>query len=348
VSALDPPPNAFARLVAWLAGRLWAPRSRPGELRRVLVVRPDDRVGNALLTIPLVRSLQRALPSAQIDLLLAASRASVAEGLPGLNVVRFDKRALLTRPFRFLRELWRLRGYDAAIDASHWHSFSLTAALLARWASRGAVVGVDRGHSASIYSIAVPLPPPEQGDVLSKMELMRGLGLPPPREPPPLETALGHARANAVPGSYVAINPGARKPDHRFPAERFGAIAAALDLPCIILWGPGEKGLAETVRAHSNGRARLAPPTDLDALAAYFRSAACVVTNDTGPMHLAVACGAPVVALQLSSDAARWSHQGARFAGVRDEAEAIAAIRRLSLTSRAAPAEFASFATEEK
>jgi ADP-heptose:LPS heptosyltransferase len=102
------------------------------------------------------------------------------------------------------------------------------------------------------------------------------------------------------------------------------------------------------VRAHSNGRARLAPPTDLDALAAYFRGAACVVTNDTGPMHLAVACGAPVVALQLSADAARWSHQGPRFAGVRNEAEAIAAIRRLSLTSRAPPAEFAAFATEEK
>ncbi|GAC1518778.1 MAG: hypothetical protein NVS2B9_22180 [Myxococcales bacterium] len=57
----------------------------------------------------------------------------------------------------------------------------------------------------------------------------------------------------------------------------------------------------------------LAPPTDLSGLAALFREAALVVANDTGPMHLAVACGARVLAIGLSSDAERWSHPGPRF-----------------------------------
>jgi ADP-heptose:LPS heptosyltransferase len=72
--------------------------------------------------------------------------------------------------------------------------------------------------------------------------------------------------------------------------------------------------------AASEGRARLAPPTDLAALAAIFRESALVVTNDTGPMHLAVATGAPVVAVLLAKDGARWSHRG-RFAGVAVSAE---------------------------
>ena len=50
-------------------------------------------------------------------------------------------------------------------------------------------------------------------------------------------------------------------------------------------------------------------------LAAIFRRSALVVTNDTGPMHLAVATGAPVLAVLLAEDGARWSHAG-RFESV--------------------------------
>ncbi|HEY4884976.1 MAG TPA: heptosyltransferase, partial [Myxococcales bacterium] len=93
---LDPPPGVAVRVIARLASWLLpVPEATPAleEIRSVLVVRTDDRVGNALLTIPLVRALQRALPQARVDLLLAAGRARVAEGLPDLDVVRFDKRA---------------------------------------------------------------------------------------------------------------------------------------------------------------------------------------------------------------------------------------------------------------
>ncbi len=82
------------------------------------------------------------------------------------------------------------------------------------------------------------------------------------------------------------------------------------------MWGPGEEAIAREVCAGSAGAALLAPPTDLDALAAHLRAAALAVTNDTGPMHLAVACGVPALAIFLAPDAARWGHPGPRFAGV--------------------------------
>jgi ADP-heptose:LPS heptosyltransferase len=329
---LDPPPNLFARLAARLAAALLPLRGgqpQVAELRRILVVRSDDRVGNALLTVPLARTLAQLLPAARIDLLLSTRRGSVAQGLSGIHVIPFEKRDAFRHPLRFARTLLALRraGYDAAIDAAHWHAFSLTGALLARWSTRRWVVGAGRGEEV-LYSAAVPLPPPAVREVEAKLELLRGLGLSPPRDAPPLETGLGanpalrealraQLRASGLAGPFIALNPGARKADHRWPARAFGALAAglrqALGLRSVILWGPGEKALAETVRGASSGAALLAPPTDLDGLAALFREAALVVANDTGPMHLAVACGAKVLAIGLSTDADRWSHPGPLF-----------------------------------
>ncbi|HET9752572.1 MAG TPA: lipopolysaccharide heptosyltransferase family protein, partial [Myxococcales bacterium] len=213
---LDPPPGLAARLLARAAhGLLPLPQSPPSTIGSVLVVRTDDRVGNALLTLPLVRALQKALPDAQVDLLLAAARAHVAEGLPDLNVLRFDKRAPPLRQWRFLRGL--RRRYDVVIDAAHWHAFSLTSALLSRWAARRWVVGSDRGPAKDAYSAAAALPAPGTPDVLAKLELARPLGL--SLAPQPLETALGRGPP-LVSGRFVALNPGARKEDHRWPARR--------------------------------------------------------------------------------------------------------------------------------
>ena len=335
---LDPPPGLLVGLLARLAASLLPLRGglpRPEEIRRVLVVRTDDRVGNALLTLPLVRALQRALPFAQVDLLLAARRAQVAEGLPGLTVLRFDKRDAFTHPLRFAKFLRGLRRqYEVVVDAAHWHAFSLTSALLSRWAASRWLAGAQRGP-AQIYSAAVPADAALED--AAKLLLGGGLGL--SLSPQPLETALGRGPA-PVGGRFAALNPGARKADHLWPAARFAAVARGLlPLRSVVFWGPGEEALARAVVADAQGAAELAPETSLDQLAACFRAAALVVTNDTGPMHLAVACQAPVVALFLDEAGLRWAHPGPRFEAVvaaRDEAPVLAAAARLLDSARTA------------
>lgn len=107
----------------------------------------------------------------------------------------------------------------------------------------------------------------------------------------------------------VGLAPGGRKPDHRVAPEVFaelGAVAASRGATVIVLWGPGEEALAEAIA--QSCPATVAPPTDLDELAALMRRCAVTVTNDTGPMHLSVACGAPTIALFKRSDPARWGH----------------------------------------
>jgi ADP-heptose:LPS heptosyltransferase len=81
-------------------------------------------------------------------------------------------------------------------------------------------------------------------------------------------------------------------------------------LRSIVLWGPGERGLAETVVAHAGGRAILAPATSIRDLVALAAGAAVMVSGDTGPLHLAAAVGTPVVGLYGPTRAERngpWS-----------------------------------------
>jgi heptosyltransferase-3 len=337
---LDPPARFWARLLARLATRLLPlPEGVPQKPRSVLVVRTDDRVGNALLTIPLVRALQQALPEARVDLLLAFKRAQVAEGLPHLEVIRFDKRDFFSHPLRFVRFLRGLRArYEVVVDAAHWHAFSLTSALLSRWIASRAVVGHSRGGCDFLYQAALEPPPVAMGEIQAKLQLGRLLGL--SLQAPPEETALGRGPPKLT-GRYAAINPGARKADHRWPPASFAGLASGLQargLRSIIFWGPGEEDLAREVATRAG--AELAPGTNLEELAQAFRHAALVVTNDTGPMHLAAACGAPVLALFLDQDGLRWAHEGPRFVSLvsPDGPQALAAAARL-LDSVASPAE---------
>jgi ADP-heptose:LPS heptosyltransferase len=115
-----------------------------------------------------------------------------------------------------------------------------------------------------------------------------------------------------LPPRFIAVNPGARKRDHRW--DDFRTLVPNLPLPAVIVWGPGEADLAVALGAETG--AMVAPETDLDQLACIFRRSAAVVTNDTGPMHLAVACGAPTVGLFLKPDGLRWAHPGPRFRAV--------------------------------
>ncbi len=252
---LDPPPGVFVRTLMRIARALLPlPQTPPAsnDVRSILVVRTDDRVGNALLTIPLVRALQSAFPRAQVDLLLASRRAHVAEGLPDLRIVRFNKRA---PPFGLRRK------YQIVIDAAHWHAFSTTSALLSRWIASRWVIGSQRGP-AEIYSKAVPPPPLDMPEVEAKLLLGRALGL--ELSLPPMETSLGRRARSAVAGRFAALNPGARKEDHRWPPERFAVLARALPLRSVVFWGPGEEPLTRAVVDASGGAAELAPPTDLE------------------------------------------------------------------------------------
>jgi ADP-heptose:LPS heptosyltransferase len=114
------------------------------------------------------------------------------------------------------------------------------------------------------------------------------------------ETAAGEA-AHSAGGKYAILNPGGGWPTKLWSADRFGKLADALwssyGLTSLVTYGPGEESLADAVRQSSTtGRAR---PVDLSLKSFYSlaKNAQVYVGGDTGPTHLAVAAGAPIVGL---------------------------------------------------
>lgn len=112
-------------------------------------------------------------------------------------------------------------------------------------------------------------------------------------------------------GEFALLNAGSAWPSKLWPPERFGQLAIHLqqrhNLPSIALWGVDQElPDAEIIAATSRGAARVAPPTTIGQLVALSRRAGLFVGGDTGPLHLAVAVGAPSVSLH-GTTRSNWS-----------------------------------------
>ena len=95
----------------------------------------------------------------------------------------------------------------------------------------------------------------------------------------------------------IVLLPGAGKPNKIWP--HFAQLAKQLGKRALVVWGPGERDLAEATGA------RMAPPTNLRQLAYLLKNAEVVIGGDTGPLHLADALGTKVVGLYGPTDPRR-------------------------------------------
>lgn len=115
-------------------------------------------------------------------------------------------------------------------------------------------------------------------------------------------------------GPVVGLFPGSNAPARRWPAERFAQVARALlaeGRRVVVLGGARDREVARPVIGGAPGAVDAVGDTDLPGLAALLSQLRLLVTNDTGPMHLADALGVPTVSVWGPSDpgetAPRWA-----------------------------------------
>jgi ADP-heptose:LPS heptosyltransferase len=139
------------------------------------------------------------------------------------------------------------------------------------------------------------------------LAIVRALGL---EERPLPGAALPLIDAKPVDGPaapYAVISPGASRAQayKRPPPELLAAACVPLQdrgISALVVYGPGEEEDAEAVVRHAGGRALLAPPTTLPALAALLNRAVLFIGGDSGPLHMACATGCPVLGLYGPTD----------------------------------------------
>jgi heptosyltransferase-3 len=325
--------KALKRLAAlaarWTFSEALPRREAPGsgELKRVLVIRQDNRLGNLLLITPFLHSLRRSLPRARIFLLVSDAYPELFEGnrdIDGLIILR--KREFLRLPWKAARFLRRLRheGFDMAIDLSHPHSFSLSSALLARLSGAPHRLGFERGDSRHYLTLrtARPLSRLHESDAfLLLLERIGQKGVPGPlryavRKDERAWAGEELARLGAPGGSgshLIGIFTGGRG-KKRLEIDEYIEIARSIEAGApgriVFLLGPRERPRSGEFEEASGGRWIVAPGYSLRKFAALLSALDVLVTPDSGPMHLASAIGVPVVALFREDAAWRYGPRG--------------------------------------
>lgn len=108
---------------------------------------------------------------------------------------------------------------------------------------------------------------------------------------------------------YVLLSPGGGWRSKCWPPNRFGLLCQrirhALNLRCVVNYGPGEEDLVQAVRSASGSAEPIAYSGSMENLMAIAQNAVCIVGADTGPLHLAVALGTPSVSIYGPTDPKR-------------------------------------------
>jgi len=322
---VHPPASAPQEPGSAGAGPRPAEAGRDGESRarapRVLIVRLGA-LGDLVHALPALGALRHAWPDAAVDWLVDGRYVGLLQYVRGLGrVVVVGKHAgapwvdrdappRLDCPglagLRDAVRAMRARRYDAAVDLQGL----MKSAALARLSGAARVIGFSapflRERPAGLFYTETA-PPAEGPHVVHKnLAALRGLGIDAASGDCLLAAPLAEAVAHALPPPdasgrrpFAVVNPGAGWPNKRWPAERFGAVAAHLrhrhGLLPLVTWGPGEREVADAVVQASGGAAQVAPQTTLGDVMAMLSLARVFVGGDTGPLQLAAAFGTPTV-----------------------------------------------------
>jgi ADP-heptose:LPS heptosyltransferase len=279
--------------------------------RRIAVLRANA-LGDLMFSMPALEALRAAYPEAEITLLggnwhreLLLSRSSPVDevvALPAVAGVTSEPAGGDPGELEAFFEEMRARRFDLAIQLHGGGRFSN--AFVSRLGAK--VTAGMRSHDAPPLDRELPYVY-YQPEVARCLEVVSLVGAPPvvmePRvavTPDDLQASLA-AAPDEDERPLVAIHPGASDPRRRWPVERFAALATSLAASGARLAVTGIAGerplIDELLRAAGCPLLDLGGRLSLSALTGLLARSALVVSNDTGPLHLAAAAGSATVGI---------------------------------------------------
>jgi lipopolysaccharide heptosyltransferase II len=291
------------------------------KAKKILCVRLDS-LGDVIMTTPAIRALKESIPGCQINLLTSPSGAQVVPLVSEVDeVIIFEapwmKATMLqenSQSVRDIVDLLRQEGFDAAVIFTVYSQNPLPSALMCYLAEIPLRLAYCRENPYQLLTHWMPELEPdklERHEVRRHLDLVGVLGVHTEDERMQLlvtETAqeqvqnklteLGVDRDKPL----VIIHPGASAPSRRYPPERFAEVARKLALDHhheIVFTGSTEEQelVTRIQRKMAADSISLAGRLELDELAALISDAQLLISNNTGPVHVAAALNTPVVDL---------------------------------------------------
>lgn len=277
-----------------------------GRLEKILVIKLSA-LGDFVLALAAMKRIRVAHPKARIELLTTPPFEGLAKASPYFNAVSTDGRPEGFQQWMALRRRLRSAGYTRVYDlqtSSHsnrifqllrpnppaWSGVAFGCSLPHRNPLRNKMHTLERQADQLMYAGAWPDAPTEPG-AAPKPDLSW------------LKGDDDRPVAGAVrPRPYVMFVPGgsAHRPEKRWPVDQYGELARILyarGFDIVVIGGLQETSLAQAIQRQVPRARDLTGRTDFARIALLGAKAALAVGNDTGPLHLAAAAGAPTVVL---------------------------------------------------
>jgi len=287
-----------------------------------------------ILSTPVIRTLRKAYPEAYLGMMVRPEHRELVEGNPDLNaVILYDKEGpekSWRGSLAFARKLKEHR-FDTAIILH-----STNRVILVSW-----LAGIRRrvGYARRLGWLLTDSFPyiKKEGnrhELEYNLDLLRLIGVEArerelfvPTTPVQEAKVAAFLQAYGLNGSapLVVLHPGASCPSKRWPARNFASVgdlfAERHGAKVIVVAGPGQERHGQAVIVGMKQRAVAALGSlSLGETACLLRKARCLVSNDSGPVHLACAMGTPVISIfgrwggGLSPE--RWGPTGPRSAAL--------------------------------
>lgn len=294
---------------------------------RILITR-TDRIGDVMLSTPVIKAVRDRYPNAYIAFCVEPHAVEIVDNNPYLSeVIVYDKKGKHKSIFGIIKFIFEIRKkkFDLAIILHPTNRMNLTA-FLAGIPKR---VGYDRKLG---FLLTDKMPHTKQKGEKHEMEytldVIRHIGITPTdkrlymslhkdteRKVEEIFEAYNIHRKSRI----VAVFPGASCPSKRWPPENFSEIIDILNrnygAKVLILGAENDRKTNEEVFKNIKTKALdLTGKTGISVLAGILSKSHLFISNDSGPVHIAVSVGTPVIAIFGRNDAGlspkRWGPLG--------------------------------------
>ena len=290
------------------------------SLRRILCIRLDG-MGDLMMTTPALAAIRETHPNCHLTLMTSSAGATVASLLPGIDeVMVYDApwlKATVSRESSQPEYMWfeeiRDRYFDAAIIFTVYSQNPLPTAMMAYMADIPLRLAHCRENPYQLLTHYLPEQEPEQfirHEAQRQLDLVASIGCTTPN--PRLRINVSQKAEQSVVKqlkqlglsthqNWIVLHAGASAPSRRYPPEQFAQVTQSLaqkGITAIFTGTPSEQNLVESIRQQVVAPSlSLAGQLDLSEMTALLAAAPLLLSNNTGPVHLAAAVGTPVVDL---------------------------------------------------
>jgi len=271
-------------------------------------------IGDTCNAAAVVQAIRAHYPETEITWVIGKAEASLMAGMPGVNLVVFDKTQGL-KAYTNLRKQLKGQRFDALLLMQ----VALRANLASLCISATRRIGYDKAKSKEFHSLFIneriePTSKPHVLDNFRQFQKALSIPLQSPEWHIPVseeDQSWAQARLDRSKQKHLVITPAASNAERNWLPERYAEVAdyaVSLGFAVYLCGGPSEteKNLAQDIQQRTQSLVHnLVGDSSLKQLFAFIKEADVVIAPDTGPAHMAVAAGTPVIGLYAHSNPQR-------------------------------------------